>query len=310
MVPSLDLVSNYFAATDMLQEQAGKLFGELKPQPNCIISDINLPYTNHIAGKYNIPRISFHGVGCFCFICFNNLQSSKIPESITSDSEYFAIPGLPDKVEFAKPQVTSLNQQMKAINEKIHLAELSSYGVIINSFEELEPAYVTEYKKIKQDRVWCIGPVSLQNRDYLDKAERGNKASIDEPKCLVNWLDSKNPSCVIYACLGSLCNLIPSQMIELGLGLEASNRPFIWVIRDVETSEELQKWVIEDGFEERIEGRGVLIWGWAPQVLILSHPSVGGFLTHCGWNSTLEGISAGLPLLTWPLFGDQLVKNR
>ncbi|KAJ4723643.1 Glycosyltransferase [Melia azedarach] len=309
MLPSLELVSNYFAAIDMLQDQAEKLFGELKPQPNCIIADINMLCTSHIAGKFNIPRISFHGIGCFCFICFNNLRSSKVLETITSDSEHFAIPGLPDKVEFTKPQVTSLNQQVKAITEKVHLAELSSYGVIISSFEELEPAYVKEYKKIKQDRVWCIGPVSLYNRDYLDKAERGKKSSIDKEKCL-NWLDSKNPSSVVYACLGSLCKLIPSQMIELGLGLEASNRPFIWVIRDVETSEELQKWVIEDGFEERIKGRGFLIWGWAPQVLILSHPSVGGFLTHCGWNSTVEGISAGLPLLTWPLFGDQFVNEK
>ncbi|KAJ4723640.1 Glycosyltransferase [Melia azedarach] len=310
MVPSLGLAPNFFKAANMLQEQVEKLFGEIKPQPNCIISDHCLPYTAHIASKFNIPRISFLGVGCFCLLCFNNLFSSKVLESITSESEYFAVPGLPDKVEFNRQQVDSLGSAMKAIEQKMAAAEQASYGVIANSFEELEQDYVTEYKKIKQDKVWCIGPVSLHNNEYSDKAERGNKASIDEHKCLINWLDSKSSSSVIYACLGSLCNLNPSQMIELGLGLEASNRPFIWVIRDGETSKELQKWAVEDGLEERIKGRGLVIWGWAPQVLILSHPAVGGFLTHCGWNSTLEGISAGLPLLTWPLFGDQFINEK
>ncbi|KAH7570235.1 hypothetical protein JRO89_XS05G0073900 [Xanthoceras sorbifolium] len=103
-------------------------------------------------------------------------------------------------------------------------ADLATYGVIINSFEELEPAYVKEYSKIKDSKVWCIGPVSQYNKDYLDKAQRGKIALIDGYQIL-KWLDSQDPSCVLYACLGSLCNLIPAQLIELGLGLEASERP-------------------------------------------------------------------------------------
>jgi UDP-glucosyl transferase 73C len=71
-----------------------------------------------------------------------------------------------------------------------------------------------------------------------------------------------------------------------------------------------KKWISEDRFEERIKGRGLLIRGWAPQLLILSHPSVGGFLTHCGWNSIIESISAGVPMLTWPLFGDQFMNEK
>ncbi|KAJ4723650.1 Glycosyltransferase [Melia azedarach] len=308
-LPSLESLPKFYTAVEMLQEQVEKAFVQLKPKPNCIISDMHIPYTPHIAGKFNIPWIAFHGMGCFGFVCWRNVFFSNVLEGITSDSEYFAIPGLPDKVEFTKPQVTSPGQQMKAVWEKLDAVHESAYGAIVNSFEELEPAYVKEYRKIKQDKLWCIGPVSLHNKDYLDRAERGKKASVDEHTCL-NWLDSKNPRSVIYACLGSLNNLILSQLIELGLGLEASNRPFIWVIRDGETSKELQKWAIEDGFEERIKGRGLVIWGWAPQVLILSHPSIGGFLTHCGWNSVLEGISAGLPLLTWPQFGDQFIDEK
>jgi len=93
------------------------------------------------------------------------------------------------------------------------------------------------------------------------------------------------------------------------LALEASERPFIWVIRGGNHSAALEKWIEENGFEERTSGRSLLIRGWAPQLLILSHPAIGGFITHCGWNSTLEAICAGVPMITWPLFADQFLNE-
>ncbi|XP_006367260.2 UDP-glycosyltransferase 73C5-like, partial [Solanum tuberosum] len=152
-----------------------------------------------------------------------------------------------------------------------------------------------------------IGPVSLCNKEKHDKAERGNKASIDEHKCL-NWLDSWEQASVLFVCLGSLSRLSTSQMVELGLGLQSSKRPFIWVVRHM--SDEFEKWLVEEDFEERVKGQGLLIHGWAPQVLILSHPSVGAFLTHCGWNSSLEGITAGVAMITWPMFAEQFINER
>ncbi|XVE90454.1 hypothetical protein DITRI_Ditri20bG0079100 [Diplodiscus trichospermus] len=184
--------------------------------------------------------------------------------------------------------------------------DLASYG---NTFEELEQEYVRECRKARGYKVWCIGPVSLCNKDRLDKSQRGKKASVDENQCQ-RWLDSQKLGSVIYACRGSISDMIPSQLIELGLGLEASNRPFIWVMRGTTTSEEVEKWILEEVFEERTKGRDVVIRSRAPQVMILSHPAIGGFLTHCGWNSTIEAITAGVPLITWPLFGDQFCNEK
>ncbi|XP_062119165.1 UDP-glycosyltransferase 73C2-like [Humulus lupulus] len=115
---------------------------------------------------------------------------------------------------------------------------------------------------------------------------------------------------VVYACLGSFNCILISQMIELGLDLEASTRPFFWVLKANDQQEEIEKWILESGFKERTKSRALLIYGWAPQELILSHPSLGGFLTHCGWNSTLEGITCGKPIITWPVFAEQFYNQK
>ncbi|XP_065848751.1 UDP-glycosyltransferase 73C25-like [Euphorbia lathyris] len=315
MLPSLDKSHIFLTAACELEQQAFQLFQELNPRPSCIISDMLLPWTINIAKKWAIPRISFIGFSCFCMLCIHNVMVSNVLETITSETECFTVPGLPDtdSIQLTKLQLPlppPNNQDMEEFNNSMKEAEEKSYGLIINTFEELESAYIKEYKKAKGNkRVWCIGPVSLCNKDMLDKAERGNRTSYNEQEC-IKWLDSWEKQTVIYVCLGSISNLMTPQMVELGLGLEESNRPFIWVLRGGEKSKEIEKWISESGFEERIKERGMVIKGWAPQVLILSHPAIGGFLTHCGWNSTLEGISAGLPMVTWPLFADQFCNEK
>ncbi|CAJ2632507.1 unnamed protein product [Trifolium pratense] len=313
MLPSLGIASNFFNATKFLQQEVDKLFEELTPSPTCIISDMCLPYTIHIARKFNIPRISFVGSSCFYLLIVHNLYVANMNEIMANkESEYFVLPGIPDKIEMtiAQAGIGYKGEAWKQFNDDVIEAEMGTYGIIMNSFEELEPTYAREYNKVKNDKVWCIGPVSLSNTDYLDKFQRGNdnKDSIDEWKHM-KWLDSQKQGSVIYASLGSLCNITSTQMIELGLALEATKRPFIWVIRDGNQLEELKKWIDESGFEGRINGRGLVIKGWAPQLLILSHSATGGFLTHCGWNSTIEAICAGVPMVTWPLFADQFLNE-
>ncbi|KAL1815908.1 hypothetical protein ACET3Z_018482 [Daucus carota] len=313
---SRDMIKNFFVASQMLQRPFEELFDQLSPRPSCIVSGKNLAWTVETARKMKIPRLFFDGMGCFSFSCTHHLKMSEEFSSVSSRFESVLVPGLPHQIKLAKAQLPeALNPggsgDLNDVRKKMTEAESIADGIIVNTFEELESEYVSEFKRIKGGEVWCIGPLSSCNKLNSDKAERGNFSDSPESEidCL-KWLDLQEPESVIYACLGSISSLTASQLKELGLGLEASNRPFIWVIRGGQKSRELEKWIEEENFEERTKGRGFLLRGWAPQLLILSHSSIGGFLTHCGWNSTLEGVSAGKPIIACPLFAEQFINEK
>nr|GMD09925.1 scopoletin glucosyltransferase-like [Ipomoea batatas] len=137
-----------------------------------------------------------------------------------------------------------------------------------------------------------------------EKSQRGQAAaSIGEEECL-NWLNTKTPNSVVYVCFGSMSTFSAAQLGEIAAGLEAAGQPFIWVVK-----QNTDEWLPE-GFEKRTHNRGLIIRGWAPQVLILDHEAVGGFVTHCGWNSLLEGVTAGVPMVTWPLSSEQFFNEK
>ncbi|XP_035845443.1 UDP-glycosyltransferase 73E1-like [Helianthus annuus] len=276
----------------------------------CIISDNQFPWTTDIAHRFGIPRLVFHGPGCFTYLCLHIVMNTNVLNEISSDSDYFVLPGIPDRIELTKAQAGGWGkireiEGMEDFFERMSMAEEGADGVVVNSFEELEPNYVKRLAEAKGKKVWCIGPVSLHNRSFLDMAERGKKAGINGHD-LLKWLDTKDPRSVIFVCLGSMSSLSNEQVLELGLGLELSSIPFIWCIRS--TTDETDIWL--SGYEERVKDRGLIVRGWAPQVLILSHEAVGGFVSHCGWNSTLEGLSAGVPMVTYPQFADQFLNER
>ncbi|KAI4986266.1 hypothetical protein ZWY2020_018896 [Hordeum vulgare] len=130
-------------------------------------------------------------------------------------------------------------------------------------------------------KVWSVGPLCLLDADARAAEEQPAAwAPLD-----AYWLDGRLHQSVLYVSFGSLARLLPPQ---LAAGLESSNRPFIWVIRDWETGD------LDAEFDERVDGRGLVI---------LSHSAVGGFLTHCGWNSTLESLSHGV----YPVYRDKPV---
>ncbi|KAF5468856.1 hypothetical protein F2P56_012969 [Juglans regia] len=125
----------------------------------------------------------------------------------------------------------------------------------------------------------------------------------------LSWLDARPDNSVVYVCFGSRAVLTQRQMDVLTAALEQSGVQFVLCVRVLRKDEQQQAnadhGVIPDGFEDHMEGRGFVIRGWAPQVTILSHQAVGVFVTHCGWNSVLEGITAGVVMLTWPMGADQ-----
>uniref|UniRef100_M8BCD1 Glycosyltransferase n=1 Tax=Aegilops tauschii TaxID=37682 RepID=M8BCD1_AEGTA len=193
--------------------------------------------------------------------------------------------------------------------DEVELALAESDGVVMNSFLEMEPEYVAGYAAARNMKLWTIGPVSLYHQHAATLAKRGNTTTaIDADECL-RWLEGKEPRTVVYVSFGSIVHADPKQTVELGFGLEASGHPFVWVLKNPDQYGEDVREFLRD-LEERVAGRGMLIRGWSPQVLILNHVAVGGFVTHCGWNSTLEAITAGLPVVTWPHFSDQFLNEK
>ncbi|KAL7119014.1 hypothetical protein ACP275_02G036500 [Erythranthe tilingii] len=302
-VTTLEMSMNFIKAIHLLREPIEDLLQKQgKCYPDCIVADAFFLWANDVALKLNIPRVLFYGTGFFPVCVYRSLMENKSHERVGSDFEEFVVTGLPDEVRLSRRQIpdqlkgddnNNNDHPMADIFRKMLESESASFGVIVNSFYEMEPAYATYYKEIIGARAWHIGPVSLFNRI--------NEDDISSHECL-SWLNSKKPNTVLYVCFGSLAFLQTPQLHEIAKGLENSGQEFIWVVREgVKLDEE---------FESRIEGRGLIIRGWAPQVQILDHEAVGGFITHCGWNSLLEGVAAGVPMITWPLSAEQFFNDK
>ncbi|XP_051117708.1 scopoletin glucosyltransferase-like [Andrographis paniculata] len=307
-----DMLPKFLDAVALLKEPVETLLQELKP--NFLISDVFFPWTAESAAKFGIPRLVFHGTSCFALCVSDQIQLHKPYLNAESDSDTFVVPNLPHHLTFTPTQVSPHERAGKksllgGLLEQVMESTERSYGVILNSFSELESDYIEHYKNVLGRRAWPIGPLLLTNAiNGLPRAHRGKQSSIDVDECLA-WLDSKNHNSVVYMCFGSTATFSPAQLREKAIGLEASGQDFIWVVRRGTGQGDAEEWLPE-GFEERVKGKGLIIRGWAPQVMILDHPAVGAFVTHCGWNSTLEGICAGVPMVTWPVFAEQFFNEK
>ncbi|EYU37648.1 hypothetical protein ABFS82_02G037100 [Erythranthe guttata] len=305
---TLEMSMNFMKAIDLLREPVEKLLHEKGNRPDCIVAGAFFSWANDVALRLNIPRLTFYGTGFFPMCVYRSLRDNKPHEKVGSDFEEFVVPGLPDEVRISRRQIPDQlkdgdnynNNPMAEFVRKVLESELASYGKIVNSFYEMEPAYAEHYKGLDGGRAWHIGPVSLFNKSDEDKACRGKESSCNE--YCSSWLDSKKPNSVLYVCFGSMAFFQTPQLHEIAKGLENSGREFVWAVK-----ENAQ---LDEEFEARIEGRGLIIRGWAPQVQILDHEAVGGFVTHCGWNSLLEGVAAGVPMITWPLSAEQFFNEK
>ncbi|EXB89098.1 UDP-glycosyltransferase [Morus notabilis] len=184
------------------------------------------------------------------------------------------------------------------------LDNLTSWGLVVNSFGDLEGVYLEHLRKeMGHTRVWAVGPV--KPIEQSGPTTRGGPSSVSADS-ITSWLDKCDDNKVVYVCFGSLAVLRNDQMEALALGLERSGGSFVWSIKEP-THVEGGYGRVPHGFEDRVAGRGLVIKGWAPQVLILNHRAVGAFLTHCGWNLVLESVTSGVPILAWPMGADQFI---
>ncbi|XP_004499680.1 UDP-glycosyltransferase 88F5-like [Cicer arietinum] len=194
-------------------------------------------------------------------------------------------------------------------------------GIVVNTFCELEDVAVKAVEdgacfpdlKRTPPSVYCIGPL-IADAQQSDEA-RDNKDWL-------SWLDKQPSRSVVYLCFGSRGTFTVTQLKEIAEGLERSGHRFLWVVKrpiqnqlgvkqvhDTTNDFELGS-VFPNGFIERTKERGLVVKSWAPQVEVLSHKSVGGFVSHCGWNSVLEGVVAGVPMIAWPLYAEQHVNKN
>ncbi|KAH7689854.1 UDP-glucuronosyl/UDP-glucosyltransferase protein [Dioscorea alata] len=290
------LTANFYSAVFSLREPLSHLLSSL--HPDAIISDVVNYWTASIAGDHHIPHVLFLSSSVFAHCVVNDLAVHRPYDSISDQSLPFSIPGFPHSVHLTRSQLPDVFHYSPVL-DWMRDAECSSHAIILNSFFALEPEYVEHYYKLGLLRrnLFLPGPVAIAG----EPVKKGKKV---EP-CL-EWLDEKEEDgSVVYVAFGTMGRMIEEQIKELALGLEISGERFVWALG----SGEVEEWIPE-GFERRVEGRGLVLRGWAPQTEILNHPAVGGFMSHCGWNSVLEAVTAGVPVITWPIHSEQFVNEK
>ncbi|KAF7825193.1 hydroquinone glucosyltransferase-like [Senna tora] len=214
---------------------------------------------------------------------------------------------LPDPVQDRSSQVY---EELLERSRRLCLID----GILVNSFVEMEEgpirALKEEAERGKFPLVYPVGPIT-----QIGSNQNGSDS---ESEC-IRWLENQPPNSVLYVSFGSGGTLSQHQINELAFGLEMSEQKFLWVVRAPSNStsaaylgsstneDPLQ--FLPEGFLERTKEQGLVIPSWAPQIPILSHSSTAAFLSHCGWNSVLESIQHGVPLITWPLFAEQRMNS-
>ncbi|KAM1391934.1 hypothetical protein ACFX2I_019590 [Malus domestica] len=181
-------------------------------------------------------------------------------------------------------------------------------AIILNTFHDFEREVLDALSTLLPP-VYSIGPLNLQIGQIPADNELkliGSNLWNEEPECL-EWLDTKEPNSVVYVNFGSITVMKSEQLIEFAWGLANCRKTFLWVIRPDLVGGDSD--VVPPEFVEETKDRSLLA-SWCPQEQVLSHPAIGGFLMHSGWNSTLESVCCGVPVICWPFFAEQQTNCR
>ncbi|KAG6778966.1 hypothetical protein POTOM_015329 [Populus tomentosa] len=272
-----------------------------------------------VAKELNIPGYHFFtsGAGVLAgFLYFPTIHNTTT-KSLKDLKSLLHIPGVPPIPSSDMP-IPVLHRDDKGY--KYFLDSSSSFpestGIVVNTFASLEARAVKTLSEglcVPNKRtppIYCIGPLIATEGPKEDAGSR-NGTTLE---CLT-WLDSQPVGSVVFLCFGSSGLFSKEQLREIAFGLERSGHRFLWVVRNPPSDNksvalsanpniDLDS-LLPEGFLDRTKERGLVLKSWAPQVAVLNHPSVGGFVSHCGWNSVLEAVCAGVPLVAWPLYAEQ-----
>ncbi|TXG70924.1 hypothetical protein EZV62_005859 [Acer yangbiense] len=267
-----------------------------------------------VATDLNIPAYFFFasGAGCLAmFLYFTTLHENTTTSFKDIKTTPFDVPGTPPVLptDMPKPFLERDDKVYEYFLEGSYQMPKSA-GIIVNTFDSLERRplkAITDGLCVLNGPtppIYCVGPLIVAK-------DGGGGVS----ECLT-WLDSQPSRSVVFLCFGSLGLFSVDQLEEIATGLERSGRRFLWVVRNPpgrenrsvaisERSDPDLDSILPKGFLDRTKERGLVVKTWAPQVEVLNHDSVGGFVTHCGWNSVLEAVCAGVPMVAWPLYAEQ-----
>uniref|UniRef100_A0A0E0LIU3 PB1-like domain-containing protein n=1 Tax=Oryza punctata TaxID=4537 RepID=A0A0E0LIU3_ORYPU len=281
-----------------------------QPRASCLIIDGNLIAAQKAAAELGLPTLVLRTGSAACLGCYlaypTLLQKGYLPPK--ESRLYEPVEELPPLRVRDLFYSSDANQELvRKVLGWIAETARNSNGVVINTFDELEPA---ELEKIRGELdgdgvavVLAAGPLHK-----LSSMNAGSSLHLRPERSCIEWLDTQATGSVLYVSFGSLASLDSDEFLEVAWGLESSGQPFLWVVRP-DLVRGLDEPSLPDGFERVVEGRGKVI-KWAPQQEVLAHCAVGGFWTHNGWNSTLESVSEGVPMICRPQFADQMLNTR
>ncbi|KAL3838665.1 hypothetical protein ACJIZ3_023256 [Penstemon smallii] len=327
-LPKIDeLPENAEATSDISNEQMGylkKAFDGLETgltrfledsDPDWIIYDYGPHWLPSIAARLGISRAFFSIINAWFIATLGPLDTLINGSDERTKVEDFMVPPKWVKFEtkvaykrFEANWMLGANQ-----NNDSGFSDFYRAGKIIDGSEVVLFRHCYEFEPnwlYLLEELYCrpVIPVGLMPPEIEDNI---SEETSDENWILIkNWLDGQNGGSIVYVAFGSEVNPSQDQLTELALGLELSGVPFFWVLRKVSGSGESDSVKLPSGFEERVKGRGIVWSKWAPQLKILSHDSIGGFLTHCGWSSFVEGMMFGHPLISLSFLVDQGLNSR
>ncbi|CAN1307592.1 Gallate 1-beta-glucosyltransferase 84A23 [Linum perenne] len=285
-----------------------KKYSEMGRPISCLVSDAFLPWTFDVAATLDIPFAVLWTQSCASLVTHYHYYSGDVRFPTVDDPESDTVlPGMPalkhDEIPtFLHPRTLSPPFASSIVGESGFLGGMLC--IFVDTFAELEPEVVDHLATIC--RVKPIGPLSLQKISNCATTHQTNIGGdlMDAANDCIEWLNGKEASKVVYVSMGTVVSLQPDQRDELAHGLINSGLPFLWVVRPNREEEESDI-VLPDGLG--VNGKVVR---WAPQREVLAHEAVGCFVTHCGWNSTLEVVAAGKPVVACPIFADQVTNAK